>query len=231
MSAPADPVAFVRAAERHLAETLGLRPLPLPPALARAEAPWKGDRARLEATALAGGPVRWARFVTLVGDGLRVGNLVALGEPGRGLPILGADLVEVGGDRPALVVADLYPVTGTEAGADGPPAPPGVAPPPTRDGWAGLLSPAALFVRAGETDRPAAFAAAFRFVEAFAAAAPAEGGDANAERAAQRAYLAAHRADERTAAVLARIFGADHAARVLDEVMFPDLDVRDLRHA
>ena len=116
---------LIRDIERQLVSALGLSPLPIAPGLARAEGTWKERPVTIETRAYRGGPLRYARFVTAVGEELEIGNVLCLSVPEEPLPIFGADLVaRLVPGRPGegearwqtMVAADLSPTHPEEAG-------------------------------------------------------------------------------------------------------------------
>lgn len=227
------PLHLLREAEDALVRGLDLTPLPLGPSLARAEGSWKGAPALLSARAYHHGPVRYARFVELTAGHLEIGNLLCLSRTVLPLPILGADLVALGGGE-VMIAADLSPVLAPGPARDAQLAglaarrAQGTAPPPggaLPDWCARWFSPHALYTRAGEGDAAAAATAFRTFAPAFlelCAERSAQPGSAAATQAAQAAYARAHREDDKGLGMLARMFGADWAARFVGEVLFPD---------
>ena len=232
----------VRDAERLLAESLSLRPIALPPELARAEGEWKGAPVVIETSAHGGGAVAYARFATVwqpgaePGRALEIGNVLALGAPSSGLPVLGADLVGMGA-RGRMIAADLSPTLPAGPARDAQLAPlaegasararltPGGELP---DWCARFFSPHALFVRPGPEELPAALAELDRYPRLFCRLAREPGDVANGTSAAaavQRQYLAAHRTDDKGLGMLARMFGEAWARRYVGEVLFPSAPV------
>lgn len=232
--APAAPSTIVAALEARLVRALDLRPWAIEPALARATS--GGEEAVvLEARVHGrrGGP--WLRIVTMRGPGgLDIGNVLCVGRPGSGLPLLGLDLVQLPGRRPALLVADLSP--------ERPDVRPTAAPQSARDAllrarrtlptatsagplpaWAApYFSPEALFLRlpdgwsqVGSTGEILVDALAAHPSHSVRAVDP-------GAAAHQAAYMRAHREDDTALRVLHHRFGASWAGRFLDEVMFPD---------
>jgi hypothetical protein len=199
--------------ERHLADSLQLTPLPLPPEFTTREGRWKGSGATLMATAWSGPSVAFARFVSLTAPALDIGNILVMPRRDLAAPIFGADLV---GARPdaGLVVADLSPVVG---GPDGAPAA------PLPDWAAGVFSstpviertsPEHVFRALGQVDDMAR-----RFVSLLGETTTP--GDGDSILAAHARYIDAHRRDEKTAAMLANIFGGEWAAAFVDRVLYP----------
>lgn len=199
--------------ERQLAESLDLTPLPLAPHLASKDGRWKGSSATLTATAWHGPSVAFARFVSLTAPALDIGNILVMPRRDLPAPIFGADLV---GARPdaGLVVADLSPVVGgTDSAAAG-----------SLPEWAAgvfsaspvieRITPEHVFGALGRVDDMAR-----RFVTLLAGSTAAS--DGLAIRAAHARYIDAHRRDEKTAAMLANIFGGEWAASFVDHVLYP----------
>lgn len=232
MSSPFGFAALVSETEQALVQDLGLRPLLLAPALARADGAWKGESVSLETRAYAGGAIRFARFAQLVGPSLEIGNVLCLPDPLYPLPILGADLVALGRATGMLAV-DLSPTlpAGPERdhqlascrslGLTRSSLPSGGALPGWCEAW---FSPHALFTRvpperANEARR--AFAVFPRVFTELARRATPRPDQAPAIRTAQAGYAAAHRTDDKGLGLLARMFGAAWADRYVSEVLFP----------
>lgn len=230
MSAPFGFVTAILQAEAALVEALGLRPLPLPPELAAVEGAWSGRPALLRARAWTGPRVRYARVVTIEGDGLEIGNALLLSEPDLPLPMLGVDLVGLGRTT-GVVVADLSPVPAhpdtprveaarrRAAGLASPGA--GAALPPWCRQW---FSPHALCARISADRSHHVPDALSGYCEAFVALArealPAPV-TAPAVEAWQRAYCRAHREDDHGLRLLSALLGAPRAERLLHELLFP----------
>ena len=232
MSSPFGFAALVSGTEQALVQDLGLRPLSLAPALARADGAWKGEPVSLETRAYAGGAIRYARFAQLVGPGLEIGNVLCVPDPLYPLPILGADLVALG-RATGMLATDLSPTLppGPERdhqlasfpslGLARSSLPSGGALPGWCQAW---FSPHALFTRvplerADEARR--AFAVFPRVFTRLARQATPRPDQAAAVRAAQAGYAAAHRADDKGLGLLARMFGAAWADRYVGEALFP----------
>ena len=211
---------------------LGLAPMALPADLAGASGTWKGAPVGIETRAYRGGPIRYARFVRLVGADLEIGNVLCLADPAYPLPILGADLVGLRRTS-AMLAADLSPTLPPGAGRDRqlaslarrrathPALPPGGALPVWCAAW---FSPHALYTRVNP-DQLAAAVAAFwdfplGFVELVRGTAP-RPGLAREVAGRQNGYAAAHRADDKGLGLLAKMFGAGWAERYLEQVLFP----------
>jgi len=220
--------------ETSLREQLNLHLLAAPAHLSLMQGQWKGQDATLNARTYRGPHVSYARFVDISGPDLDIANMLILAEPGLGLPILGADLVDVG--RPsAVAVVDLTPLDST----DWPLAAPGVAsltrppcPPLPSAGelpsWARKwLSRTALFAAVPPDERGAVrchlAASCTRFVELIGQASADEGREGRA-RARQQEYCSAHRSEDRGLQLLGRVFDPGLANRFLREVLFPDPD-------
>lgn len=241
---------LVRSVEREMVSALALSPLPIDPALSRAEGVWRDAPATIETRAYAGDALRYARFVTLVGNGLEIGNVLCLGAAETALPIFGADLVArlAPGENArwlTMLAADLSPTHSDVATSDrqlaglgGRLAPLREALPPAGElpEWcARWFSPHAIFSRP-RPDRLAAVGAALREMAAAfvllakdVSAEVARGG-ASPEMArhvvmVQDEYAAAHRADDRGLTLLARIFGTGWAGRYVERVLFPDSSI------
>jgi phycocyanobilin:ferredoxin oxidoreductase len=230
-------VALAAETERALAGRLGLQPLRLAPALARADGMWKGGPVRLETRAYSGGVIRYARFARLVGLGgldLEIANLLCLADPLYPLPILGADLVALG-QGTGMLAADLSPtlppgperdrqLSGLAALRSAAPClPPGGALPGWCEAW---FSSYALYTRVGPDQAEEARRAYAAFPRAFmdlVGQAMPRPDLMPAVRATQAGYAAAHRSDDKGLGLLARMFGAVWAERYIAEVLFPQL--------
>jgi hypothetical protein len=199
--------------ERHLAESLELTPLHLPPHLAAKDGRWKGSAATLLATAWHGPSVAFARFVSLTAPALDIGNILVMPRRDLAAPIFGADLV---GARPetGLVVADLSPVVGGGDATAAGPLPEWAAGVFSASPVIERITPEQVFGALGRVDDMAR-----RFVTLLTGSAAA--GDGAAIRAAHARYIEAHRRDEKTAAMLANIFGGEWAAHFVDHVLYP----------
>jgi hypothetical protein len=219
-------------AERFLVDRLSLRRVDLPCELGTARGQWKSDAVTIRTRAYDGGVVRYSRFVTVEGAGLLIGNLLTLAHPNYSLPILGADIVAIGG-RPTMVAVDLspaFPVGPARTAMDAavgaalgprPQLPTGGELP---EWCAALFSPHALYTRVHAVDSEKA-AAAFRdypqaFVSLVRQAEP-RPDLAGTVRNGQGAYAAAHRLDDKGLGLLGRMLGKDWAERYLNEVLFP----------
>lgn len=229
------------ALESVLVNGLALEPLPIDPALARAEGRWKGAPATIETRAWRGARIAYCRVARVASAELAIGNVLCLPDPALRarslpLPVLGADLVGVGA-RDAVVVADLSPTgddraAGSEVLGRALAADPRVAALPRiadLPAWAReSFSPAALAVRVAPDDAPVAAAAVRRATETFVALVgeAGDGGDAAVTRAvhhSQQRYLARHRVEDAGLALLARVFGAEWAERYIRAILFPEL--------
>ena len=224
--------ALTVATEAWLVRELALRPLPLDPALARAEGVWKGAPVAIDTRAYRGGPIRYARFAVVRGAGLEIGNLLCLPDVAHPLPILGADLVALRQES-GMVAVDLSPTLppGPERDAQlaglarrralHPPFPPGGRLP---DWCAAWFSPHALYTR-GPLAELAEVAEAFGdFPRAFADLARRSEPRpplALQVAAVQEGYAAAHRTDDKGLNLLAKMFGGDWAERYVGDVLFP----------
>jgi phycocyanobilin:ferredoxin oxidoreductase len=235
----ADPgfgvAALVEETEELLRGGLGLEQLPIAPDLARAEGSFRGGPVVIETRAYASAAARYARFVTIAGPGLEIGNVLVLGSPPSLLPIFGADLVSISADA-VMIAVDLSPVLPDSAPllaplasrrARHPALPKGGELPAWCSAW---FSPFALYTRVPPAGYPAAraayldFAAALLEIEAlprFAGAAGAADADPAAVAEAQARYLADHRTQDKGLTMLAKMFGAAWASSYIDAVLFP----------
>lgn len=212
----------LEAAEAHLVRALGLSPLPLPADLRTLSGEHKGEPVICAARAYASPRISYARFVTLRGAGLDIGNLLSLAAPDHPAPMFGADLVGLGKDT-GVVIADLSPVPGGPA-LEGSPASIG-APSGALPTWcAPWFSPFALHARIVPEQTADARGALLAWSDAYVrfvqgALHKPEGASAVAEHHAR--YAAAHLADDRGLQLMTRIFPAELGTRFLAEVMFP----------
>ena len=227
--------ALVRDLERELIATLGLEPRALPPDLADAEGTWKGERVTLRTRTWASDRLRLARFATVTGAGLDIGNLLLLGRSDLALPILGADVVALGArGGGAMLAADLSPVLPPSPERDAQLAdlaravapygdlPPGGELPAWCTRW---FSPFALYTRPGPAELPRAVAALREYPRAFVALAHAATPRpelAPASDAAWRGYAASHREDDKGLGMLAKIVSPAWADRYLRVALFPE---------
>jgi len=234
VSTPFPFAALTAEVEAWIARALALESIALPPDLASTVGTWKGTPVTIVTRAYRGGPVRFARFVQLVGADLEIGNLLCLPEPAYPLPIFGADLVGLP-RATAMLAADLSPTLPPGPARDHqldpfarlraahPPLPPGGPLPAWCADW---FSPHALYTRVTPEELPAAVAAFWDlprcFVEAARHSAPRP--DLAPEIARrQDGYAAAHRTDDKGLGLLAKMFGDPWADRYLGEVLFPPL--------
>ena len=224
--------ALMMEVEACLVRELALSPVALPPDLASTTGSWKGAPVTIATRAYRGGPVRYARFVRLVGPDLEIGNVLCLPDPAYPLPILGADLVGLPRGT-AMLAADLSPTLppGRERECQLAPlaqrrgARPAVPPGGPLPAWCEpLFSPQALYTRVTSDQLPAATAAFWdfprEFVELARQATPRL--ELTQEVAGrQNAYAAAHRTEDKGLGLLAKMFGAAWAERYLGKVLFP----------
>lgn len=226
---------MLRRAERTVTRTCSLVPFPLDPSLARAEGTLRGAPVVLETQAWTGGPsspVAWARFATMQGAGVEVGNVVILSRARFPLPVLGADLVALT-PRSAMLAADLSPSLPpgprrdaqldevARVRASHPPLPSAGALPAF---CARFFSPHHVFARFAPEEHDAAERVFFDLVRSFVSlvehAAP-DDSTSEAVAAMHADYAEAHVSEDKGLEVLARAFGRPWAVRYVDEVMFP----------
>ena len=232
MSALRRQTQMIDDAERFLTARLSLRQLDLPRELRTARGQWKAEAVTIRTRAYDGEKVRYSRFVTIEGAGLLIGNLLILANPNYSLPILGADVVAIGG-RQTMVAVDLSPAFPAGSARTAMDAAVGAALGPRPQlpaggelpGWcAALFSPHALYTRVNALDSAKA-AAAFRlYPEAFASLvleARPQLDLAETVRKGHDAYAVAHRLDDKGLGLLAKMFGKDWADRYLKDVLFP----------
>lgn len=222
-----------RAVEAQLVQALDLRPLPLPPELAAAAGTFRGAPVAIRTTAYHGACIRLARFATVVGDGLEIGNILCLAHPAYPLPVLGADLVAARRDS-VMLAADLSLLTPDPLERDrqlallerarraAPVLPSGGDLPAWAAAW---FSPQALYTRIDPRAHLAPALAAFQvFPDTFAALVTSTSARPElqlAVAAAQEEYLAVHRTDDKGLRLLAAMFGPDWATHYLETVLFP----------
>lgn len=219
--------------EAALLRVLDLHPLSLPSDLALATGLWKDEPVVIETRAYAGGPIRYARVATVVGNDLQIGNVLALPDPSYPLPILGADLVAVHADR-GMIAVDLSPTlpSGPQREAqlhplearmpERPALPPGG---PLPDWCLRWFSPCALYTRGTLRELAAAEPVVLEFVHELGRlvhSTPASPETAGATSLAVAGYLRDHRTDDRGLNLLAAMFGRAWMDRYLKEVLFPE---------
>ncbi len=225
-------VALTAEVEAWLIAELGLEPVVVPEDLAAATGTWKGSPVRIATRAYRGGPVRYARFVRLMGTDLEIGNVLCLPDPVYPLPILGADLVGLR-QTAGMLAADLSPTLPPGVDRDyqlaplarrrsaHPDLPPGGALPAWCAAW---FSPHALYTRVAPEQLPAAVAAFWHFPRAFVELArqtrprPELVGEVAGRL---DGYAAAHRTDDKGLGLLGKMFGDEWAGRYLEQVLFP----------
>jgi hypothetical protein len=233
---PPDFGTLTRAAESRLVRALGLEPVALPGELAVMRGAWQGQPVEARARAYAGAGVELARFVTVEGAGLSIGNVLVIPGTDSAAPILGGDLVWIG-TRPtvAMIAADLSPTLpdpdqrGRQNAASVAALPPAPELPTggALPAWClSIFSPSPLYTRFGRGEAGRAREAFLGYVEAFAFLATGEqispiAGSRDAIRSGVRSYIERHRLDDRGLLLLERLFGKDRAMRFLDEVLFP----------
>lgn len=212
-----------------------MTPVAIAPDLADAEGTWKGAPVRLTTQVWSGPLVRQARFATVVGGGLEIGNLLVVMRDDLALPILGADLVALGArGAGAMLAADLSPTLPAGAQRDAQLAglaaamrayadlPPGGALPAWCAAW---FSPHALYTRPAPAQVSRALEALGHFpreLVALARTATPRPDLRAAAALARRGYAAAHREDDKGLGMLAKIVSPEWAARYVREVLFPD---------
>jgi hypothetical protein len=232
MSAALGFTQIIAAAEAGLIRALDLVPAPLPAELARIEGQWKDAPVVLDARAYRGERVAYARFVSIQGENLEIGNALCLSAPAYPLPILGVDLVGLGKDT-VVAVADLSPILDQPDARDrqlrglatrrarGPALPSGGELPAWCSAW---FSPHALFTRAPSArcvDVAHAIEDYWRAYAELAVAAEPGAGAARVE-GAQRDYCVAHLEHDRGLQMLRKLFEPALADRFLREVLFPE---------
>jgi phycocyanobilin:ferredoxin oxidoreductase len=223
---------MIEDAERFLVDRLSLRRVDLPRELVTARGQWKAEPVTIRTRAYDGELVRYSRFVTVEGAGLLIGNLLVLAHPNYSLPILGADIVALGG-RQTMVAVDLSPAFPAGPARTAMDAAVGAALGPRPrlptggdlpEWCAALFSPHALYMRVDGVDSEKT-AVAFRsdpeaFVSLVREAEP-RPDMAGTVRNGQCAYAAAHRLEDKGLGLLSKMFGKDWADRYLNEVLFP----------
>ena len=250
--------ALVALAEAQLVRAFGLEPTPVAPRLASHTGELQGHAVTLSARCYRSartssspcsvarpGPVAYARFVTLAGGAVDIGNLLVIGTAPSALPILGADLVSVRAGT-SLLAVDLTPVIPEGSRRDAQladlaarrrahevlPALPAASltAPAAANAVRALFSPHHVTSRYSSSYDDAAAAVFLDFVDAWQRLAghpPCETRetpdrtDETAIEHAQHTYLRVHREDRTTSGVLARAFGEAFATQLLHDVMFP----------
>ena len=254
----ASPFGFrrlVQEAEVRMVSALGLEPLRLDPALARAAGRWRGAAVHIETRAYRGGVVRFARFTTTAQDRSRrtsaartrgvveIGSVLCMADPRYPLPILRADLLALGRDSATLAV-DLPPTLPPGAERDAQLAPLATsrarrAPLPSGGAlprWDPVcLSSQAVHSQFGPEAIDEVAGAVRDFLEQFVAlaeaAVPRQDLVAQVVQAQSRC-AAAHRAHASNLGLLARLFGRQWSERYVAEVLCPPADaLSDLRLA
>lgn len=218
-----DPIDWAAALEQEVVTALNLVPTPCP--LAAAMGTYKGGPAALAARTYVGPTIAYARFVTVeAGEDLHIANILAVAPAEKALPILGADLVKLGGARPPLLAADAWPTDGTADHPANAPTPETAAQGPPW--WQRWSSPAALFLRVQPEHARAAHdqlrALVRSWLQRHALGSPVTTDTVKAARRTT-AYLAAHREEDQTLALLGKMFGVEFAARFVAEVLFPNV--------
>lgn len=221
MSAPLHFSELTRQLEGSLRHALELRAVELEPRFGCVIGSFRGHPARLTARVLFGPTVRFARFVTIVGDGLEIANVLCVPAPRSGLPIFGCELVGLGGGDTVVAAADLSPVD-----RDAPlpllpshALPVGGALPAWATRW---FSPRALVTRTRGCHGPAIARAVTGYADAFIAIAkhaPDSGRDFTEQ---QLQYCRDHRQEDRALGMLEKIFGADYSREFISTVLFPE---------
>lgn len=180
----------------------------------------------------------FARFVTMTGGELAIGNVLAVPRAELAAPVLGADLVALGPSHGGMIAADLSPMTTgpareqevaalgcalATARREAPWAP--TTPGGTLPAWCtDFFSPFALYTRPRDDEVSAAVAGLHGLVRAFVEAthdAPAGAGLRAARIVRWQEYAAAHRTDDKGLQLLAKVFGRAWAERFVAEVLFP----------
>jgi phycocyanobilin:ferredoxin oxidoreductase len=230
MTSPFPFAALLRDAEGRIVQTLGLTPLQLAPHLACATGNWRGAPVRIESRAYRSERIRYARFATVSGQNLDIGNALCLPALDVGLPIFGADLVAIRQDA-AMIAADLSPTsrsgsayaalltTLTKLHEKHSHLPSGGDLPAWCTDW---FSPYPLYTRFPPAVADRAMAAFDAWVSTYVTIATADDlhPPANAVDV-QRGYLRAHREDDKGLGMLGKMFGVDWADEYLDTVLFP----------
>ena len=203
--------AALDAIERRVVRDLKLESAPVFASWSEGTGSWKGDAIRWRAAAWEGPRVGLFRTVRITSEHVEIANVLGWARAPLAAPIFGADLVAARADS-ALVVADLSPLD-----------PPGTSH-AALPAWAhGIFSGAPIVERVNVASASAAVQRveqmAAEFVSLVHAAVPAA--DPRAREAALDRYRAAHLEDERMRTMLTHMFGAAHAERLLNTVLFP----------
>lgn len=220
------------AAERRLAGSLELRPVPLPPRMMQAVGLWKDAPATITTRAWEGNAVDCLRVAMVSGVQLSIGILFLVPRANRSLPILGAEMVSLGPGAETTICADLSPArsgAGREADERAIAAvcpdvgahPPGGEHPAWCARW---LSRSALCTRVGADRLDAALALFDRYVEgwiALEAVAVPDPDGSDEMRVQHEAYAAARRTEDATLDLLATMFGRAWADEYVASALFP----------
>jgi hypothetical protein len=187
------------------------------PTISTVEGEWKGGAVSLLASRWTGPKVALFRTVRLVGDGLEIANVMGIARSPLGAPILGIDLVAARRDA-GVVVADLSPLG------------PGASHPSLPEWAQGIFSSRPVIERVTPETAASALTTVLQLVDAFIEAVDAATAsiDAAGRHAAVERYRIAHLADERMTTMLSHMFGAERAAMLMRDVLFPvieDVDV------
>lgn len=201
---------------------------------------WQGESVVGEARAYRGPGVGLARFATVEGDGLSIGNLLVIPDATSTAPIFGADLVWIG-TRPqmAMIACDLSPTLDDWGGRAAQNASVAALLPSTATVPSGgalpawcesVFSPSPLYTRFGAEDAERASVLFGGYLEAFVALARSSA-TVRAQEPKRMAptstsrgifnYCLRHREEDRGLLLLERLFGTMRAKRYLDEVLFP----------
>lgn len=221
MTAPLHFTALTRQLKGALQEALALEPIELEPRFESVIGSFRGRPARLSACALVGPRIRWARFVTIVGDGLEIGNLLCIPEAHAQLPIFGADLVGLGGGDVVVAAADLSPVDRSMPLPRLPrhALPTGGALPAWATRW---FSPHALITRTRASDARAIAQVVTGYAQAFIGLATSAGQGGRDYTAQHLEYCRDHRDEDRALGMVGKIFGAEFARDFISGVLFPE---------
>jgi hypothetical protein len=212
---------LARSAAERLVSEAGLSPCPLPDGLDRASGSWREQPVRLQAWAWRSQALSWVRLVCLERERgapredrpLSIGNLLAVGRPERGLPVLGLDVVHVRPEE-VVVASDLVPTSGAPVLSEQAPR------------WArGHFSSDARVVRVSPAALPEQAEHVGALLDRYLSLLGQDGRAADPEQAGARQaeYLAVHRREDPGMRLLGTMFGEAWAQRFLREVMFPEV--------
>lgn len=232
------PGAALDGALARLARAVPLSRFEVAPALLECEGSLGGKPVTMRTRAHASRALWLSRFTLLEGPSLCIASVVCFPRPDYPLPIFGADWVSARSDRVMLAV-DASPVLPAEDGLVGHSSlfeqararhhklePAGELPAFCRE----LFSPHHVFVHVPPSRSGELFDVFDDFfscwLSVLASVAP-RSATADLVGARVAAYARAHREDDRFLGLLGRAFGGELAARLVRDLLFPDLTTDD----